>query len=151
MTNPFVRADVWSLAANDPVITAYAQAVAAMQAKDPSDPTGWAYQAAMHGTQASSPPTPPANQCQHYSWYFLPWHRMFVYYFEQIVRTYMIANGGPSNWALPYWNYDGSGQSNTLPLACRNQLKADGTPNPLFTAKRRRYINTGAVLPATDT
>jgi len=57
---------------------------------------------------------------------------MFVYYFEQIVRTYMIANGGPSNWALPYWNYDGSGQSNTLPLAFRNSSK--------LTAHRIRYL-----------
>ena len=157
MTDPFVRADVWTLAEDDPIITAYADTVAAMMAKPISDPTSWGYQAAIHGIDPGSPLPPGVsqllpqwNQCQHYSWYFLPWHRMFVYYFEQIVRTYMIANGGPRNWALPYWNYDGSGQINTLPLAFRNQLKADGTPNPLFTAKRRRYINTGAVLPATD-
>ena len=138
MTNPFVRADVWSLAANDPVITAYAQAVAAMQAKDPSDPTGWAYQAAMHGTQASSPPTPPANQCQHYSWYFLPWHRMYVYYFEQIVRAQVIANGGPADWALPYWNYDGGGSTNKLPPAFGDQA------SPLYVDQRAAGFNDGA-------
>ena len=30
----------------------------------------------------------------------MPWHRMYVYYFEQVVRAYVIANGGPANWAL---------------------------------------------------
>lgn len=43
MPQPFERLDVWSLDANHPVITAYADAVAAMQAKAASDPTGWAY------------------------------------------------------------------------------------------------------------
>jgi tyrosinase len=157
MTAPFVRVDVWTLAEDDPIITAYSGAVAAMMSKPFSDPTSWDYQAAIHGIDPSSP-LPPGfnqllpqwNQCQHYSWYFLPWHRMFVYYFEQIVRAYVIANGGPSTWALPYWNYDGGGQSNTLPLAFRNPSNADGTTNALYTSKRAKGINAGATLPATD-
>jgi Common central domain of tyrosinase len=137
MSDPYVRVDVWSLAENDPIITAYANAVAAMKQKDPSDPASWAFQAGMHGTYLNSPPTPPANQCQHYSWFFLPWHRMFVYYFEQIVRAQVIANGGPPTWALPYWNYDGGGQSNKLPPAFRD------SSSPLYTAKRVARINDG--------
>jgi hypothetical protein len=94
MTDPFVRVDVWTLAADDPIITAYADTVAAMMAKPISDPTSWGYQAAIHGIDPGLPLPPGVsqllpqwNQCQHYSWYFLPWHRMFVYYFEQIVAT----------------------------------------------------------------
>jgi tyrosinase len=137
MTHSCVRVDVWSLGQNDPIITAYAEAVAAMQRKDPSDPSSWAYQAAMHGIQSSSPPTPPANQCQHYSWYFLPWHRLYVYYFEQIVRAQVVANGGPATWALPYWNYDGGGNTNKLPPAFRDKS------SPLYVAERAAGFNDG--------
>jgi hypothetical protein len=41
MTDPFVRVDVWTLAEDDPIITAYADTVAAMMAKPISDPTSW--------------------------------------------------------------------------------------------------------------
>lgn len=148
MTQPYVRVDVWTLAENDPIITAYADAVVAMQQKSSvagqqNDPTGWLFQAAMHGTENDPPQvpsTPPANQCQHNSWYFMPWHRMFVYYFEQIVRAYVIANGGPSNWALPYWNYDGGGNSAMLPPAFRD------TSSPLYTPLRDSSVNVGAPL-----
>jgi tyrosinase len=148
MTEPYVRVDVWTLAEDDPIITAYAGAVAAMQQKSSNadqqnDPTGWVFQAALHGTESGpprAPATPPANQCQHDSWYFMPWHRMYVYYFEQIVRAYVIANGGPSNWALPYWNYDGGGDSAMLPPAFRD------TSSPLYTPQRAGSINAGAPM-----
>jgi tyrosinase len=150
MPQPFVRVDVWSLAANDPVITAYADAVAAMQAKPPSDPTGWAYQAAIHGTHAASP-LAQWNQCRHGTWFFVSWHRMYLYFFERIVRAQVIANGGPNTWALPYWNYDGGGTHNTLPLAFRDPTRADGSPNPLYVARRKSAINAGAGLPSSIT
>ena len=34
---------------------------------------------------------------------------MYVYYFEQIVRQAVEAADGPTNWALPYWNYSAPG------------------------------------------
>ena len=40
MAQPYVRVDVWTLAEDDPIITAYADAVAAMQRKS-SDATRW--------------------------------------------------------------------------------------------------------------
>src|SRR5260370_35509547 len=86
MTDLNVRADAWDLAPNDPVITAYAGAVAAMQQKNPSDPTSWAYQAPMHGLQNGSLPIPPANQCQPANVSFLPGPRLYLHYSKQIVR-----------------------------------------------------------------
>jgi tyrosinase len=167
MTEPYVRVDVWSLAEDDPIITFYAAAVNAMKQKSATDPTSWTYQAAVHGIDPTKPPPsgvsqflPQWNQCQHYSWYFLPWHRMFVYYFEQIVRTYVTAQGGPATWALPYWNYDGGGDSNQLPIPFRNQYNADGTTlNPLWADRGSlwvpslgllQHVNDGAPLPALD-
>ena len=39
--------------------------------------------------------------------YFLPWHRLFVMYFEQIIR----AVSGKNEFALPYWNYSTQDQT----------------------------------------
>src|SRR4029077_14665600 len=97
MAQPFVRVDVWTLPATDPILTAYADAVSAMKAKPATDPTSWAYQAAIHGTQVGHP-LPGWNQCRHGSWWFVAWHRMFLYFFERIVRAQVIANGGPQTW-----------------------------------------------------
>jgi tyrosinase len=146
----FVRREVWSLAPEDPVITAYARAVAHMRERAASDPTSWSYQAAMHGSEVT-PTRPLWNQCQHRSWYFLPWHRMFLYHFEQIVRAAVIATGGPTDWALPYWNYGLGGRNATLPLPFRKPTLADGSVNPLYVEARAPGINSGATLPAAAT
>ena len=45
------------------------------------------------------------NQCQHGSWYFLPWHRGYLLAFEANIRAAVVQLGGPDDWALPYWNY----------------------------------------------
>ena len=75
---------------------------------------------------------------------------MYVYFFERIVRAQVVANGGPSDWALPYWNYDGGGKHNALPLAFRDKTRA-GSTNALHVAQRNAGINTGAGLPSSIT
>lgn len=150
MAETFVRKDVWSLSDDDPIIVAYADAVAAMMAKPRRDPTSWAYQAAIHGSLATKP-KPAWNQCRHGGWYFVSWHRMYLYYFERIVRAQVVQNGGPADWALPYWNYDGGGRHNRLPRPFRHPQRPDGSANPLYVANRARRINRGAGLPAAIT
>ena len=151
-TELFVRRDVWSLEASDPwdtVTIGYAKAVAEMQARPADDPTSWIYQAAMHGTYADVPPGAVWNQCQHASWFFLSWHRMYTYWFERIARKVAVSQGGPTDWALPYWNYSVGGQANTLPPAFRSPTwRVNGTdaPNPLYTTHRAPGINDGAGL-----
>jgi hypothetical protein len=97
-------------------------------------------------------PSPRAawNQCRHGTWYFVAWHRMYLYYFERIVRAQVVANGGPHSWALPYWNYDVAGH-NTLPPAFRRRHRPDGSPNPLYVHDRNPGINSGAGLPSAIT
>ncbi|HEX2103319.1 MAG TPA: tyrosinase family protein [Solirubrobacteraceae bacterium] len=146
-----VRRDIWSLESVDvwePVTLAYARAVATMRARDPEDPTSWRYQAAIHGSR--EPPREGWNQCQHRSWWFLPWHRMYIYRFEEIVRSIVLADGGPDDWGLPYWNYSKGFPSNTLPPAFREPRMPDGSENPLFVAEPGRNpagINRGAAMP----
>jgi Common central domain of tyrosinase/Polyphenol oxidase middle domain len=86
---------------------------------NPNDPTGFTYQANIHSTVTmrgmclmGDPSNPLWDQCQHYSDLFFPWHRMYLYYFERILRA---ASGDP-NLTLPYWNYESSSEQ-TLPPA----------------------------------
>jgi tyrosinase len=138
----FVRRDIWSLAPEDPIVAGYANAVKLMKERSAEKPTSWSYQAAIHGTE-EKPNQPEWNECQHGTWFFLPWHRMFVAIFERIVRAAVKETGGPDDWALPYWNYGSGGQHATLPLAFRDQTLADGSPNPLFIAARAPGMNNG--------
>jgi len=114
-----------------------------MKSRSPSDPTSWIYQANIHGTYDQPPNQQVArtwNQCQHGSFFFFSWHRMYVYYFERILQA---AAGNP-NLALPYWDYSNPAQR-ALPIAFR---QPSGASNPLFEANRAPGINAGAQLPA---
>ncbi len=132
-----VRHNVYCLNPAGREIASYKKAVTVMKARAPTDPTSWAAQAAIHGTL-----TPLAgmitNQCKHGSRFFLSWHRIFLYYFEKIVRA---AAGDPA-FALPYWGYTPTGQRN-LPVSFRSPASA---ANPLFVAGRHAAINAGTPL-----
>lgn len=150
-----VRRDIWSLESGGPwdqYSLAYAKAVGVMQGRGATDPTSWSYQAAMHGTYRT-PAEPDWNGCQHATWFFLPWHRMYIYWFERIVRSIIASEGGPDDWALPYWNYSKPSPSNTLPLAFRKATLPDGSANPLFVPDPHRdsTINAGGALPLSAT
>jgi Common central domain of tyrosinase len=157
MTNgAFVRREIWAVERGaddppwDPYTLGYARAIATMRGRGPDDPTSWSYQAALHGTY-QVPADPLWNGCQHGSWFFLPWHRMYIWYFEQIVRSAVVESGGPDDWALPYWNYtDGPAGSVALPPAFRLETLPDGGPNPLFApdGNRQPAVNAGAALPS---
>ena len=144
-----VRQSIWSLepatAFSSSVMLNYAKAVAVMQARQSTDPTSWTYQAAIHGTRAPVPAGADWNQCQHGTWFFLPWHRMYIWFFEKIVRAAIQQAGAdPTGWALPYWNYS-DGPLNvvaTLPFAFRAPTLPDGSANALYLPYPNRNENT---------
>lgn len=76
------------------------------------------------------------DQCQHQSWYFPPWHRGYLVALEAQVRAAVVSLGGPSTWALPYWNYFGPGNEYEIPPAFTQQTLPDGGPNPLLVKAR---------------
>jgi hypothetical protein len=152
----FVRRDIWELEKSgpfDPITLAYAKAVKVMQQRPATDPTSWSFQAAIHGSYNNPPPGAAWNQCQHQGWFFFPWHRMYLYYFERIVRKAVLAAGGPADFALPYWNYSKPFPANTLPTGFRTATLPDSTANPLSLASPRRLqaIMNGGQLSPTDT
>src|SRR6476661_2510886 len=159
-----VRRDVRGLGAgwNDTLLW-YARAVRTLQSRPLTDSTSWRFLAAIHGMhptvwrqfgviQANTPAPPAAvqrrfwNQCQHQSWYFLPWHRGYLASFEAIVRAAIVAEGGPLSWALPYWNYNSAKRrANELPPAFAARKMPDGSDNPLL-VKQRYGDGTGRIV-----
>lgn len=144
-----VRRNVLSLPPNDPILDFYGQAIDQMKAKPLSDPTSWRYQAAIHDyvraedplQQPSDLPLPPDaatfwRACEHRAWFFLPWHRMYLHHFEMMVLNEVIRLGGPTDWALPYWNYSAADpNSRLLPEAFRS--------GRLFVRQREVRANAG--------
>jgi tyrosinase len=146
---PRVRRDVQSLIAEGDsglaVLADYADAVRSMRALDPGPgppdpgaPHSWRFQAAIHGL-AGLPRTVdhPLGWagCRHNSWFFLPWHRVYLYFFERIVQSHL----GDPTWSLPYWDYtkrDDPG-SRILPQPFRTPT----TGNELHTDRRDRRVN----------
>jgi tyrosinase len=175
MATPLIRKDAWKLSAIstwEPTLLWYAKAVGEMSSRPAADPTSWRFQAGMHGYDPSTDPfvnfgaIPPKalqdkfwKNCQHGSWFFLPWHRMYLGFFEEIVRAAVVKLGGPADWTLPYWNYSDSSNSiaKTLPPCFREPTLPDGSPNPLFVIQginilRAPGINSGdpSVIPDSD-
>jgi tyrosinase len=156
----FERRDVWNLSEEDPwhpIIEWYARAITAMQGRDGrdfADPASWRYLAAIHGVDREELPRrhwprgATWNECQHNSWFFLPWHRIYLHYFERIVRQTISDLGGPGDWALPYWDYSDPERENVrrLPPAFREPQMPSGDPNPLFVSERAPDINQGGQL-----
>ena len=152
-----VRRNVWNLPPGDQTLLWYGRAIGEMQKRPITDPTSWRFQAAIHDYVRSSDPIavpgeklPPLRlrtrfwaQCQHGSWFFLPWHRMYLHFFEQIVAAAVVKLGGPQDWALPYWNYSATEPSRLLPEAFRHPTLPDGTPNYLHVAQRDPACNAG--------
>jgi len=131
-----VRRNVFSLAPNGPEMSALRRGIEVMRTRPDTDPTSYTYQARIHGIERGGAPAPfgaPWGTCRHVSNDFLTWHRLYLHFFERIVRE---ASGDP-NFALPYWDYSVPGQ-NTLPAAFRQQFA-----NPLFEARRNAGINAG--------
>lgn len=147
-----VRRDIWTLHQqeglwNDTVL-AYALGVGVLKNDELGNPPSWSWrhQTQVHG-MASDPLDGLRRQCQHSSWYFLPWHRMYLLYYEQIIRAAIatldeIDESVKQSWALPYWDYCRK-SARELPPAFRKEQLPDGRANPLHEPVRNPGINDG--------
>ena len=98
------RPNIKCLDADSPTIMSLKKGIKAMRRLPDTNPKSWVYQANIHGVKlsAGAQEHPLWNTCQHGNHYFLPWHRGYLYHFEEILREL----SGDPNLALPYWNYD---------------------------------------------
>jgi hypothetical protein len=141
----------------------YARGVEKMMAMPERDPRGWLFQWYIHAVRGDrnkageisriygEEPTPERalaqatwNTCEAHSNparenFFLPWHRMFLHCFEQIVRHVT----GEDGFALPYWNYTAPNQR-ALPAEFRRPN--DPAWRSLHRIDRHREVNEGAPI-----
>ena len=139
----------------------YADAVCKMMNSiKEEDPTSWVFQWYTHWVKSSttkaaeitriygsgsSPHKTLANDmwetCQAHGGgpedFFLPWHRMFVYYFESIIRHV----SGKEEFTLPYWNYSVSTPAIHGVMPDEFRKKTDPTYKCLFVGKRNTTPN----------
>ena len=81
----------WQAFKTTPHYASYLNAVQTMKANtNAAKPASWQYWVNVH-----------LNYCPHDLPYFLTWHRGYIYYFEQQLRTV----SGDSGLVLPYWDY----------------------------------------------
>ncbi len=134
-----IRRDIYSLPEGGRALQSLRRGIAEMKRRsfaNPSDPTGWFFQAAIHAGQVG----PQVQRCQHGNRFFLSWHRMYLYYFERILR----AASGDGSLTLPYWDYSIPGRA-SLPPATR--IPANEGQNPLYWPNRNLFYNRGGALP----
>jgi tyrosinase len=84
------------------------------------------------------------NTCQAHSPgdnedFFLPWHRCFVYFFEQII-AYV---SGRDDFTLPYWNYSTADQSIRGVIPPQFTMQNDPVFGSLFDGLRNPGVNQG--------
>ena len=134
---PVKRRAVSGLAANDPILVGYIKAIAAMKALPATNPCSWTAQAAIH-----SPGSGPAGPCEHGNM-FWSWHRMYLYWFERIVRH----KSGMYDWSLPYWDYDWESPA-PVSSAAQRQIPAPFrvTTSQLYDGTRNSGLNGGGSL-----
>lgn len=159
---PRVRYDARS-AEGQKMLAIYARAVGRMKSEiESGDPRSWTFQWYTHYVDGATskraeiqrlyPQDSPWRQlaiemwntCQAHSRgqdenYFLPWHRMYVYYFESIVA----AVAEEPTFTLPYWNY--STCDPVLRGVLPQELRLPGDPlyGSLYVEKRNPGVNDG--------
>lgn len=164
---PHIRYNVTSLRGQQ-MLKIYRDTVGTMVSTPEPNPIGWLFQWYTHNVRGDRTkaaelarvyPTPSAqkslatemwNTCQaHHSGdvedYFLPWHRMYVYFLERIIRKV----SGHANFTLPYWNYSNAAVPSgpRVPKAFRAPAAAT---NPLFRTNRNAGANGGSPIDAGD-
>ena len=136
-------------------LVALADAMEEMRNLSCTDARSWHYQGAIHWvpgsfpgnqnplcpeyTGSGSPLMPAWDNCTHNNvseFHFLVWHRLYIYYFENIVREL----SGKADFALPYWDY--ATVSPTPPNRVMPASFRDNT-NPLFESARLPSLNSG--------
>ncbi|OWK25755.1 hypothetical protein AJ87_07050 [Rhizobium yanglingense] len=159
--NVLSGAGVWS-----DTLLWYARGVKKLKERSWSDRTSWRFLAGIHGfdpqrwaevgafTEGETPPRLADRrkfwqQCQHQTWYFLPWHRAYLAIFEAIIRDALTDVADfPSDWALPYWDYGSAGNPSgerRMPQAFAEPDWPDEGTNPLFESVRYGLYSDGVI------
>ncbi len=109
--------------ANIPALSA---AYTTMQGRTPTDNRSWIYWAEYHGFNRFDCWHHGSSGGQSFSYdLFLPWHRAYLHYFEQVALT---ANNGAT---LPWWDWTSAVSHQSGIPASFSAAQVGGQPNPL--------------------
>jgi len=131
---PTIRRNASTMTASDPILVGYRRAIQRMRALADTNPCSWFYQAAIHGT-LDPRNLQSWNTCHTDPTFFWAWHRMYLYFFERIVRK----QSGMYDWAIPFWDWTNPAQR-ALPAPFRDSTSS------LFDGTRNASINSGTPL-----
>lgn len=152
----YVRKNAHSIGAQAD-IQAMSKALKLMRKLPCDNPVSWYYQGAIHHVPDPLEITGPNYYCPQYKttadtllgwdtcphmqpgfvqYHFLTWHRLYIYYYEKIIRKL----SGKKDFALPYWNYNVPAQR-TMPTGLR--LPKDTTINGLYEVERSPTLMAG--------
>jgi len=138
-----VRPNLKNLTASSQTIVSLKKGIQAMINLPSSNILNWNNFANIHGIGPTPPPTSPTNPlwstCQHGQWWFLPWHRMYLFYFERAIQKL----SGDMTFALPFWDYTDPTQR-----AIPSMYRTPTTGNVLYIPQRNSTLNNGGQLPA---
>ncbi len=102
-TAPRVRMDIATFAQDANRLSRFEAALKQMQdasAANPGDPAGWLANANMHRDFCSTPGPNDPTQI-HFCWWFLAWHRAYIFVTERKIRQI----SGDDSFSYPYWNW----------------------------------------------
>lgn len=161
---PRMRYNVLS-AQGQAMIRKYALAVQIMKSRPAYDPWSWTFWWYTHASPLSKSAAiqqvfggalSPAKNLAQKAWWtcqphqmgqntnnFLPWHRMFIYFFEEMIGAVL----GDDTFTLPYWNFSPglpSGQSGIMPQAFRSPN--DPLLASLYVQDRWSGVNSGSPI-----
>jgi polyphenol oxidase len=162
---------------SDDEVLLFSRAVSALRdAPSIHDPLQWDNIVSAHAEHCTEPvPIAGPNQV-HWSWFFLPWHRAYLFFIERHIANAIVTLLRPKgtqqqadNFALPYWDWvTHKAMPNTKIREARGELSpffgidlktnfdpnGGGDPNPdnlgLYDGYRGPTTRTSAMDPATE-
>jgi tyrosinase len=167
---PVTRYDARS-AQGQTMLKTYAQAVALMKNASEGDPTGWVFQWYTHWVPGPNfdpmwktneinriyPSASPARDLANEMWdtcqshdpnhaenedFFFPWHRMYLYFFEKIIRSV----SGNADFTLPYWDYSAADPAIRGVLPPEFRQPSDPVFKSLYVSNRKPGVNDGTPI-----
>ncbi|MDQ2883668.1 MAG: tyrosinase family protein [Actinomycetota bacterium] len=112
-----LRKSIYNLTPDE--LAAYREAVDKLMQRN--DNRGYNFLAGIHGV--------PQQLCVHHQWHWLPWHRVYLYLFEQSLQDQV------PGVTIPWWDWTSDdAHANGIPSAFTDPATPDGNPNPLLKA-----------------